>query len=65
VDSTARVAADLGYHCVIVADACSDVTRENHEWALHNFQRLFGRVMDTASVTEELARALPARAAAR
>jgi nicotinamidase-related amidase len=57
VDSTARAAADLGYHCALVADGCSDMTRENHEWALHHFQRLFGRVMDTDDVLKELSTA--------
>ncbi len=57
VDSTARAAADLGYHCALVSDGCSDMTRENHEWALHHFQRLFGRVMDTDEVLRELSAA--------
>ena len=57
VDSTARAAADLGYHCVLVSDGCSDMTRENHEWALHHFQRLFGRVMDTDEALRELSTA--------
>lgn len=47
VDTTARTAADLGYHCAILEDACSDMRKEDHEYALFNFQRYFGLVLNT------------------
>jgi len=54
VDTTARAAADLGYRCVIVEDACSDLRKEDHEWTILNFQRFFGRIMSTEEVISEI-----------
>lgn len=54
VDTTARDAADRGYRCVLVEDACAAAKEEYHRFALLNFQRLFGRVTITDEVLAEL-----------
>ena len=54
VDTTAREAADRGYAVTLVADACSATHEGLHEAALQNFQRFFGRVLDTEAVLAEL-----------
>ncbi len=54
VDTTARDAADRGYRCILVADACAAAKEEYHRFALLNFQRLFGRVATTAELLAEL-----------
>lgn len=54
VDTTARDAADRGYRCVLVDDACAAAREEYHRFALLNFQRLFGRVTTTDKVIAEL-----------
>ncbi len=55
VGNTVHVAADLGYHCVAVEDACSDTLQEDHEWFLRHFRCRFGRVASTDDVITELA----------
>ena len=47
VDTTARDAADRGYQCVLVEDACASNSTELHEATLINFQHLFGQVRST------------------
>ncbi|HYM68661.1 MAG TPA: cysteine hydrolase [bacterium] len=54
VESTARDAADRGYECVIVEDACATLDEAAHEAMLISFSRLFGRVMTTEEVIVEL-----------
>lgn len=54
VDTTARDAADRGYRCLLVEDACAAAKEEYHRFALLNFQRLFGRVGTTDEVLAEL-----------
>ncbi len=54
VDTTARGAADRGFICTLVEDACGAPRPEYHEAALTSFQRLFGRVISTDRVFEEL-----------
>ncbi len=54
VDTTARDAADRGYRCLLVEDACAAAKEEYHRFALLNFQRLFGRVARTDEVLAEL-----------
>lgn len=56
VDQTARVAADLGYACVLVEDGCGSSTEEYHRSAVINFARIFGRVASTDDVLAELDR---------
>ena len=55
---TARSGADLGYHVVMVEDACSDFRQEDHEWFLSSFERFFGRVENTENVIAEMSRGL-------
>jgi nicotinamidase-related amidase len=53
VESTGRDAADLGYDCLIIDDACACAGPDWHEAALRNFDHLFGRVATTADVLAE------------
>lgn len=46
VITTARDAADRGYNCVVVEDACASFDQFAHEAALLNFARTFGVVMN-------------------
>ena len=54
VDTTAREAADRGYAVTLVADACAATHEGLHDAALQNFQRFFGRVLETDAVLSEL-----------
>jgi nicotinamidase-related amidase len=56
VESTARVAHDLGYDLVFVEDAMSSIGEGAHEWAVEKMFPLMGRVRST----EQLLAALPA-----
>jgi len=58
VETTARDAADRGYDCIIVSEACADYEQEMHDATLKAFRLYFGRVLDTA---EETVGALSAR----
>lgn len=53
VQSTYRGAADRGYDCVIVEDACSDVTQDMHEVGMTSMAPL-GRVATAQTVFDEL-----------
>jgi nicotinamidase-related amidase len=55
VESTARVAVDLGYDCVIVEDGCASGSAERHDAALRVFARSLGRVATAAEILRELA----------
>lgn len=48
VETTARDAADRGYGCVLVSDACADCDEAMHDAAMLNFGLYFGKVVDTA-----------------
>jgi len=48
VESTARDAADRGYHCVLVDEAVADYDPEMHDATLRAFQFNLGRVATTA-----------------
>jgi biuret amidohydrolase len=62
VEGTARDAADRGFRCLLVEDGCGAASRQLHEAACHNFQRLLGRVDSSARVIAELdAARVPAR----
>ena len=63
VETTARDAADRGYRCVLVDDACGAARPELHEATLVSFRRLFGRVAAVDEVLAELEGALQAVAA--
>ena len=54
VDTTARGAADRGFVCSLVDDACGAPRPEYHDAAITSFQRLFGRVVSTDEVLKEL-----------
>ena len=54
VDTTARGAADRGFVCALVEDACGAPRPEYHDAALTSFQRLFGRVLPTDEALKEL-----------
>ncbi|MFX4221874.1 MAG: cysteine hydrolase family protein [Thalassobaculum sp.] len=54
VETTAREAADRGYHVTMVEDGCATTRKELHEGTMMNFQRLFGRVRSTDEVVGEL-----------
>lgn len=58
VDQTARVAADLGYACILVDDGCGAATEEYHRSAMTNFARIFGRVAMTDDIVAALAEQL-------
>ncbi len=50
VESTARDAADLGFKCVLVDDACQCFSPLMHNGTMMSFASLFGKVWDTAWV---------------
>jgi len=50
IETTARDAADRGYHCVLVDDATADYDAEMHRASLKAFALNFGRVADSAEV---------------
>jgi len=54
VITTARDAADRGYNCVVVEDACASFDQLAHEAALLNFARTFGVVMNCDEVFSTL-----------
>jgi ureidoacrylate peracid hydrolase len=58
VESAVRHAADLGYFCLVVSDACLAASQEAHDSSLRRM-RGYARVVDTAS---ELVRELRDRA---
>lgn len=70
VETTARDAADRGYNCILVDDACgSPQDPEAHRWTMKNFSSLFGTVLQTDEVLAKMesqlsAAAGPARRAA-
>lgn len=50
VESTARDAADLGFKCVIVDDACQCFSPLTHDGTMMSFASLFGKVWEAADV---------------
>ncbi|MBI2318280.1 MAG: cysteine hydrolase [Betaproteobacteria bacterium] len=56
VETTARDAADRGYNCILLDDACACRDPEAHQWTLKNFSSLFGVVMRTDQVLAEMER---------
>jgi nicotinamidase-related amidase len=54
VESTARDAADRGYRCLLVDDACAAYDPAFHEATMRSFRNIFGRVVLTEAVTCEL-----------
>jgi nicotinamidase-related amidase len=60
VEATARDAADIGYHCVVVEDACGAASQRFHDASCENFRRLLGRVETVETVIQELEEVLKA-----
>lgn len=54
VETTARDAADRGYNCVLVEDACATFDLVSHEATLRTFAKVFGMVKSTDEVVSEL-----------
>lgn len=54
VETTAMNAADYGYYCTLVEDACGAAKERFHLATIENFGRLCGRVASTEAVLEEL-----------
>ena len=54
VEGTARDAADRGYQCILIEDACGANKEEYHNAAILTFQRGYGRVATTDEVIKEL-----------
>ena len=63
VEMTARDAADRGYKCVIVDDACATFSQDMQDAVLRTFAFLYGKVQDTSEVLEEMQAALGEKAA--
>jgi len=55
VEGTMRDAADRGFGCVLVEDACGADSQEYHDAACLVLQRLYGHVLSTDEVLERLA----------
>lgn len=55
VEITARDAADRGYNCVLVNDACACKHQDAHDMTMINFARSYGKVMSTTEVIDYLA----------
>lgn len=54
VESTARDAADKGYNCILVENACADRYPDSHKMTMINFARAFGQVMTTSEIINHL-----------
>lgn len=57
VEHTVRDAADRGFGCVLVEDACAADAPGMHEATLAVVERLYGRVATTMAILEEIAEA--------
>lgn len=55
VESTARSAADLGYHVVFATDAMTDLNAENHRHAIEKIFPRFGQCDSSAAILSALA----------
>ncbi len=54
VENTARDAADRGYLCVLVDDACATHTQDLHDATMHAFAAVSGKVQSTTEVIAHL-----------
>ena len=59
VETTARDAADRGYGCLLVSDACADTDPAMHEAAMLNFGLYFGKVLPRAEQVAALLQQIP------
>jgi nicotinamidase-related amidase len=57
VESTVRDAADSGYRCLLVDDACAGYDAAFHEMTMRSFRNVFGRIGTTDDALQELAAA--------
>jgi nicotinamidase-related amidase len=55
VEETGREAYALGYHVVVVEDACADRSQERHEYVVQTVLPTLAQVSTTAEVLEQLA----------
>ncbi len=58
VEMTARGAADRGYLCVLVDDACATYTHELHNGTVRCFATVSGKVQSTGEIIADLQRQL-------
>jgi nicotinamidase-related amidase len=61
VETTARDAADRGYKCILVDDACATLDPAFHDATLVAFGREFGKIKSTDEVIAELRNKLDAK----
>lgn len=54
VETTARDAADRGYNCILIEDACATFDQASHEATLLAFAKAFGMVKSTDELIAEL-----------
>ena len=54
VENAARIASDLGFDTFIIGDACAAWSRESHDSSLRSFEMVFGSVLTTDQVLEQL-----------
>jgi nicotinamidase-related amidase len=54
VETTARDAADRGYNCYLIDDACATKNQELHDGTMRNFALLFGKVVNAQAMIDEL-----------
>jgi len=54
VETTARDAADRGYKCILVDDACAAQSQDWHDSTLRTFSTVFGKVQTTNEIIEYL-----------
>ena len=64
VEHTMRDAADKGFHCFMIEDACGADSREMHDASLTVVQRLYGAVISTDETIGKLEATLAAAAPA-
>ena len=54
VEGTFRDAADRGFHCLLVEDACAADSQEMHDASLRVLRRLYGAITSTDEVLEKI-----------
>jgi nicotinamidase-related amidase len=59
VEGTMRDAADRGFRCVVVEDACGGDAQSTHDASITVLQRLYGRAASTDEVLAKLTERLP------
>ena len=58
VETTSRDAADRGYLCVLVDDACASHTQDLHDGTMRSFAAVSGKVLNTDEVMSSLPKKL-------